>query len=106
VRANYAFTRRMVGTLRLGVGGMIDPKIDIRFDGDYPQSLGGSAILQAGGKLDYAVTPHVHVFAGADVQHFDYGASRGSAFGDGGIIFEPSSTTTQVTLSTGVAYGF
>jgi hypothetical protein len=106
VRADYALTPRMVASLRLGVAGMIDPKIDIHYQGDYNQGLGGSAVLQAGGKIDYALTPQVHIFAAADAQHFSYGRSKGSPFGTDQIIFEPDSTTTQLVVGGGVAYAF
>ena len=107
VRANYTISPSLVGTLRLGVAGMIDPRIDVRDQGSTDLPLGGAPVYQAGGKLDYALTRRIHVFTAADLTHFDYRRSPDSATDAAGqLIFEPSSTTTNIVVSGGVAYGF
>ena len=106
LRADYAITRNFVGTLRIGIAGMFNPNIDINFHGNYPLGLGGSAVEQAGAKLDYRLTPNLHLFTAADLTRFSYGSSKDAPYSQGGFIFEPDSTTTHVVLSTGIGWGF
>ena len=106
LRLDGAITPRLVGTMHLGIAGMLQPNIDIHFHGNYPLGLGSSAIEQAGAKLDYRLTPNLHLFTAADLTHFSYGASKDTPYSQGGFIFEPDSATSHVVLSAGVGWGF
>lgn len=68
-------------------------------------SLGNSAIVKAGGSMDYAFTNNWHVNAGVDWTYFKYGASAQELLPVFGI-FEPPSRTTNVTVTVGVGYSF
>ena len=68
-------------------------------------TLGNSAIVKAGGSIDYAFTPNWHLNAGVDWTYFKYGASRMELFPPFGT-FEPPSRTYNLTATIGIGYSF
>ncbi|WP_347555301.1 hypothetical protein [Robbsia sp. KACC 23696] len=63
----------------------------------------GSDLTEMGSLgMDYAITRHVHVNAAYQISHFKYGASNVVD----GLVYEPSSSTTNQTLRAGVGLAF
>lgn len=72
---------------------------------NHTYGLGNSAIVKAGGSIDYALTDNWHLNAGIDYTAFRYGASRQEllpAF----TTYEPPSRTSNITVTTGIGYSF
>lgn len=73
-------------------------------------SLGNSAQQRVSLGVDDALSGPLHVFANAGWTHFNYAGSKPSPStyipALGGEIFEPLSTTNQVTVNLGVSYSF
>ncbi|NLH82482.1 MAG: hypothetical protein GX458_16790 [Phyllobacteriaceae bacterium] len=64
--------------------------------------LGSRAIYMAGANIDYAFANNVHVSTGVDYVGYGYGRSPQDAYG----IYEPDSTTHDVTIKVGLGYSF
>jgi hypothetical protein len=61
--------------------------------------LGDGPVIKVGGKIGYAASERVEVFAALDMERFDFGRSE-PRLG----YYEPGSTTTSTSLRAGIAY--
>jgi opacity protein-like surface antigen len=69
-------------------------------------SLGSSLIYMLGGSADYAFTDHLHANVGIEYVNFKYGESDYASAGVLGPVYEPSSRTSNVTVSAGLGWSF
>ena len=109
VRGDYALNTRLVLTGRLGwaetVGGSANASGGaLAAEGYGPMNfaLGDTPLLQAGIGADYLLANRIHLYGGLDYTHFGYGASGVNGAG----FYEPSSTTSDLTIRIGFAFGF
>lgn len=69
--------------------------------------LGNSIIWMVGSSADYAITERVHVNVGIDYVNYKYGESPIVSAGPAiGLVYEPTSRTSDVTVSAGAGYAF
>ena len=73
---------------------------------DQEFGLGNTTRYKLGVDMDYAVTPLVHVEAGADYLRFGYGQSAVNSLPGGGASLEPESTTKQTLYRIGIDFFF
>lgn len=121
VHGDFALTRRLVLSARLGWAETLDPKMtatgqSVTIDRQsymldplhFP--LGDRPVWQAGSSLDYRMTRHVHLYGGVDFQRFGYaqGKTRATIQGHSGhgTYTEPDSWTQTIVLTTGLAWSF
>jgi hypothetical protein len=92
------------------VGSTIDPHIFIAANPGsnlaIHTSLGTSVTYKVGLAADYAITRNLHVNAGVDFAHFNYGASPSVADPFAGFIWEPMSKSFVTTAKVGLGYAW
>jgi len=89
------------------VGSTFSPQMTASFNGGAPVNpytfdLGSKLIWKTGLSVDYAWTPQLHLNAGFDYTHFNYGISNVSPDG----LLEPDSRSGIWTVKAGVGYSF
>jgi hypothetical protein len=103
----YALTPKLVIDADIGIGRTLGAQVQSRHGVD--EQLGSRFIRSASIGIDYATSKRVHILASYQVKSFSYGQSEtveGTYAGMYGSWYEPTSRTTEQTLSVGVAYAF